>query len=327
MISTQQIEKVVVTGATGYIASAIIQQLLLKGTYKVVAIVRDKSNKDKLRHLTELKGANEHLSFEDGDLETADYATIFQGADHVLHVASPFLYTAPDPQKTIVDAAINGNLRVLEAADKVPSIKKVIITSSVVAVVDLAKKKAVYTEDDWNESTNISNPYPYSKYLAEKAAVEFRPSHFQMIIVSPSFVLGAGLASHLNSSVELFANALRGDIGNGYMGVVDLRDVVDTHMVVLTSTENHNRQRKLVSNRVMSVVDLAERAKQLFPQYDFHDHTTEHKPITPNSALFNYEVKSITPISIGRLYIDLDVTLKETVEYLISTGHLKPRLL
>ena len=53
------------------------------------------------------------------------------GVDGVIHVASPYIYTAPDPQKDIIEPAIRGVTSMLEACAKSSdTVKKVIVTSS-----------------------------------------------------------------------------------------------------------------------------------------------------------------------------------------------------
>jgi uncharacterized protein YbjT (DUF2867 family) len=52
--------KVLVTGATGYIAAYIIRELLSRG-YQVVGTVRSLDNKEKYAFLYEFDGAKEHL--------------------------------------------------------------------------------------------------------------------------------------------------------------------------------------------------------------------------------------------------------------------------
>lgn len=59
--------KVLVTGATGYIASHLIHELLQKG-YDVVGTVRSVANKEKYSFLLEFPNAKEHLEFREGDL-------------------------------------------------------------------------------------------------------------------------------------------------------------------------------------------------------------------------------------------------------------------
>lgn len=59
--------KVLVTGATGYIAAHVIRELLQRG-YDVFGTVRLLSNKDKYSFLYELPNAKEHLTFREADL-------------------------------------------------------------------------------------------------------------------------------------------------------------------------------------------------------------------------------------------------------------------
>ena len=99
---------IAVTGANGYIGSHVVKQLLLRG-YRVRAIVRDPTNPAKVDHLKCLSGADKLLELVKGDLSEEDYTRAFQGCSAVLHVASPYRYTAEDPDRDIVQPAIRGN--------------------------------------------------------------------------------------------------------------------------------------------------------------------------------------------------------------------------
>ncbi len=59
--------KVLVTGASGYIAAYVIKELLEKG-YDVVGTIRQVSNKEKYSFLYELPHAKEHLEMREADL-------------------------------------------------------------------------------------------------------------------------------------------------------------------------------------------------------------------------------------------------------------------
>lgn len=54
-----------------------------------------------------------------------------QGCDYILHVASPFVINDDD---SIIKTAVDGTLRVLRAAQQSSSVKKIVQTSSIVAI-------------------------------------------------------------------------------------------------------------------------------------------------------------------------------------------------
>lgn len=63
-------------------------------------------------------------------LKQGDFDDVVKGADFVLHTASPFFLGTDDPQKDLIDPAVNGTTTVLNSAGKA-GIKRVILTSSV----------------------------------------------------------------------------------------------------------------------------------------------------------------------------------------------------
>jgi len=80
---------VLVTGASGYIASHIIKELLQRG-YHVVGTVRSLANQAKYAFLYELPNAKEHLELREADLLDANsWDNALVGVESVLHVASP----------------------------------------------------------------------------------------------------------------------------------------------------------------------------------------------------------------------------------------------
>src|SRR4051812_32753607 len=102
--------KVLVTGATGFVAGHCIADLLEHG-YPVRGTVRSLADPARVAHLRALGG--------DLELVTADlthdrgWAEAMRGVDTVLHVASPFPATPPRDEDEIVRPAVDGTLRVL----------------------------------------------------------------------------------------------------------------------------------------------------------------------------------------------------------------------
>ncbi|GMI78921.1 hypothetical protein like AT1G51410 [Hibiscus trionum] len=83
-------EKVVcVTGASGFIASWLVNLLLQRG-YTVNATVRDPNDRKKTEHLQALDGANERLHlFKAELLEEGSFDSVVEGCIGVFHTASP----------------------------------------------------------------------------------------------------------------------------------------------------------------------------------------------------------------------------------------------
>jgi len=59
-----------------------------------------------------------------------------EGVDYVLHTASPFQSQVPDAQRDLIDPALLGTENVINSALKVDSIKRIVVTSSAVAILN-----------------------------------------------------------------------------------------------------------------------------------------------------------------------------------------------
>ncbi|XP_047326277.1 phenylacetaldehyde reductase-like [Impatiens glandulifera] len=132
---------VCVTGASGFIASWLVNHLLRRG-YTVNATVRDLSDPKKTAHLVALDGAKERLKLFKAELtDECSFDEAIEGCDGVFHVASPCSLTCKDPQVELIDPAVKGTINVLNSCAKTPSVKRVILTSSISAVSFTAKRE------------------------------------------------------------------------------------------------------------------------------------------------------------------------------------------
>src|SRR5687767_556970 len=155
---------ILVTGATGFIASHVVAQLLAKD-HRVRATVRSKKKAKEMALLEALPGARERLEIVEADLVAeGSFDAACVGVHAVIHTASPYVLDAEDPQRDLVDPAVKGTLNVLRAAKKTASVKRVVVTSSMAAITDEPESDHVLTEADWNEKSSLDrNPYYYSK--------------------------------------------------------------------------------------------------------------------------------------------------------------------
>ena len=169
---------ILVTGGSSYIASWIVKLLLENGRH-VKTTVRDKFNNEKVGHL--LKMEEEYPGklelFEADLLNNESFFEPMKDCELVMHVASPFrMWKIKDPQNELIRPALEGTRNVLQTANQTPTVKRIVLTSSGVAIVGDAievknTKNGFFTEDDWNTtSTPNHNPYSYSKTVAEKEA-------------------------------------------------------------------------------------------------------------------------------------------------------------
>lgn len=244
MIQIDKTKPVLVTGATGYVAGWLVKKLLEEGM-TVHAAVRDPNNKKKVEHLDALaKDSKGSIRYFKSDLlASGSYAEAMKGCELVFHTASPFITDVKDPQKDLIDPAVRGTENVLATASLIPTVKRVVVTSSVAAIytdaIDCGKvPNGTLTEANWNTTSSIDyQPYSYSKTLAEKKAWEMaeQQNQWDLVTINPSFVMGPFLNPHSNTS-ESF-NILKqlgdGDMKSGIpkmgIGVVDVRDVADAH--------------------------------------------------------------------------------------------------
>jgi nucleoside-diphosphate-sugar epimerase len=237
-------KKVLVTGATGYVAGWIIKELLTQG-HTVNGTVRDLKNKEKYQHLLDIEAQTNGklVLYQANLLNSGSFEEAISGCEVVFHTASPFSLNVKDPQKELVDPALEGTRNILEQVNKTASVKKVVLTSSCAAmytdcsdVQNLPNKKL--TEDIWNTTASLDyQPYSYSKTVAEKEAWKINENKdWKLVVINPSLVFGPALngASNTSESYTIFKQLMDGTqkmgVANIGFGVVDVRDVAIAHV-------------------------------------------------------------------------------------------------
>ncbi|MGW1738624.1 NAD-dependent epimerase/dehydratase family protein [Nocardia sp. NPDC001965] len=237
--------RVLVTGATGFVAGHVIVELLEHG-YAVRGTVRGAADTGKRAHLVEYAArVGGDLEFVAADLNADEgWAEAVEGCTEVLHVASPFPSAPPADDSELIRTAVDGTLRVLRAAAAVPAVRRVVLTSSIAAIAHGHHDDAVRTEADWTV-VERSPAYQRSKTLAERAAWEFAGSlpaerDLELVVVNPGMVLGPLLSPETSTSHEPVRRLLAGEVpGLPRVGwsVVDVRDLAVAHRLALETAD------------------------------------------------------------------------------------------
>jgi dihydroflavonol-4-reductase len=256
---------VCVTGATGFVGGAIVRELLENG-YAVRGTTRDPERAWREGYVTGLPGASEHLELRSADLMTPGaFDPVVEGCEYVIHVASPYVTDVDDPQRELVDPAVNGTRSVLEACGSAGGVKRVVLTSSFAAITDEPDGRLL-TEADWNEKSTLKrNPYYLSKTAAERAAWAFMEQSspgFDLVVINPPYVLGPSLSPELNTS----ARALVGLTNGAWPGIiaiqlviVDVRDIALAHRLAMERASASGRYLTAAGVRSLrQVIELLE---------------------------------------------------------------------
>jgi len=184
--------KVLITGASGFIAGHCIIEMLNHG-YDVRGTLRDAARGEALKtNLAKHTDRIAALEFVSADLmNEASWVAAAQGCDNVLHVASPVPVVQPEDENDVIIPAKTGTLNVLKAATA-NGIKRVVITSSVAAVMSGSRDSGTFTDQDWTDLTRTDlSPYVKSKTVAERAAWEYaQANELELVDSNPALVLG-----------------------------------------------------------------------------------------------------------------------------------------
>lgn len=265
---------VMVTGATGFVAGWIIKKLL-ENQIVVHAAVRNPKDENKISHLKELAKKNNGIIkfFKSDLLQDNSYKNAMDGCEIVFHTASPF--TLGLKSHEYVEPALKGTRNVLNSVNSTPSVKKVILTSSVVAIIGnnidcQQSPNNTPNEDTWNiTSSQDHEPYAYSKTLAEKEAwkINKNQNQWKLVVINPSFVMGPSLSNHSTSAThQIIQDIASGKMKSGCppfeIGMVDVEDVAAAHFnaAFMNSSEGRN----IISNKTVKFIEMSQILRNKF---------------------------------------------------------------
>ncbi len=266
--------KVLVTGATGFIASHTVLALIDKG-YQVRGTARSASKADALNAtLSAYAGKPIEIELVSADLtQDAGWAEAMEGVTYLQHLASPIPNNLPkDPNELIIPAK-EGALRALKAA-KGAGVKRAVMTSSFASIGygwgD--SRPDILDESHWSNPDNIKDntAYTRSKAIAEKAAwdyIEGEGAGLELSVINPVAVLGPAMSGDVSASLELVTQPMMNKVPafpKLTFGIVDVRDVAAAHVAAMEKPEAAG-ERFIVGERVLTFTEIGEVLREAYP--------------------------------------------------------------
>ena len=287
---------VAVTGASGYIGSWIVHDLVEQG-YDVRSCVRDASRPDKVDHLLALNdaGLRGRTTLLEGDIfDAGSYDDAFKGCGAVIHAGAAVGYNRETPQQ-VYDGCFTEVQHVLDSARKSGALKRFVFTSSFAAVGHPRPEGYVFTEKDWcgdnvdgyrgawteeNIPKNRDIAYAMAKARAEKMlyAAAAEDGTFDAMAILPLHVIGPLMCVNHDQGWS-WQNCIRYMLmgkpykksrgGRMLWNNVDVRDTARAHRLCAESTVARNGSRYILSagdrSGELFTWEMQARLKELFP--------------------------------------------------------------
>lgn len=270
---------VLVTGATGFLGSELVRQLLLKGE-KVRAIKRDSSVIPSI-----LKNAD-GIEWVNADL--LDFYSLedaIHGIAKVFHCAAVISFAHKD-KKQMMKVNVEGTNNLLNVC-AAAGVEKFLHVSSVAAIGDSKKGELIDESHHWEFGSGQSN-YSVSKYESEMEVFRASAEGLKTVIVNPAIIIGKNAGA--DGSGQLFDTINKGlaYYPAGSFGYVDVEDVASA-MIGLMESKITN-QRFILSAENWTYKDLfTEIAEQLGKKPP----TIALKPWMLNVASFGKDIISL----------------------------------
>jgi dihydroflavonol-4-reductase len=217
-----------VTGATGFVGSAVAR-VLLKAGHPVRVLARPHSDR---RNLTGLAVEIVQGSLED----TASLTAAVSGCRYLFHVAADYRLWVPEPA-AMFRANVDGTRELMQAA-LTAGVERIVYTSSV-ATLGIVPD-GVADEETPSRAEDMIGPYKRSKFDAEAVVRDLiGEKSLPAVIVNPSTPIGPGDIKPTPTGrliVEAARGRVPGFVDTG-LNVVHVEDVALGHLLAAEAGE------------------------------------------------------------------------------------------
>lgn len=293
------VEIVLVTGASGFIGSHIVANLLSKG-WCVRAALRAPDDPERVDHLLALPvGDGGSLEVVKMDLLDADEVNAaVAGCSDVIHAAAALYVGKSDPQKEVIDPSLIGTQNICDAIDATNSVKRLVHTSSTAAIRPTKYEDGTcFTSESWADDATIeNNAYGLAKAGAERLVREWHANKDEntrprLVTIHPCVVFGPPLSKrHLGGSLSYVEALYKRTMPKSlpvHINIVDVRDVAESHVRALTEGEPCGRY--LVIGGDMWMKEVADILRTAYPERKWPKGVLPY-PVCLIAALFHPKI-------------------------------------
>ncbi len=221
-------QKVLITGATGFLGSNICRLLVSSQKYEVIGLKRKNSRFELLEEVAS------QINWIEADLlEIGSLFEALQGVDYVIHAGAIVSFDSRDFNEMML-TNVKGTANIVNSALE-NKVKKLIHVSSIAAIGRKLESNVVNEQNKWTNS-KFNTHYAVSKFLGEQEVWRGMEEGLNIAIVNPSVILGAQFWKQ--STGRMFEKVFEGlkFYTTGINGFVDVRDV-SRYIVSLLDTD------------------------------------------------------------------------------------------
>ncbi|RLV48060.1 NAD-dependent epimerase/dehydratase family protein [Nocardioides mangrovicus] len=230
-------ERVVVTGGTGFVGAHVAARLMRDDEHEVLVTVRTPEQEQVAIALAKRGGVNpdivDELEVEVADLGSEEgWADAFEDADYVVHAASP---------------SVDGVRRVLAAAREA-GVRRVVLVSCFGAVAyGQPERSAPFTEADWTDVDGAGvTESQRTSTLAERAAWDAVGAEgLELVVLAPVTLWGPVLSKEPPLTGRIALTMLKGGlpfVGPVRSNLLDVRDLADLALRAMTHPDAAGRR-------------------------------------------------------------------------------------
>ena len=251
--------KVFVSGGSGYIALHCIAKLIKKGFFIKTSLRSMNRRSEVLDSISKVVECKNKIEFCELDLmRDKGWDESIEGCQYVLHIASPLMLGFPKNPDDIIKPAVEGLERCLKSAVK-NKVKRFVMTSSFAAIGSGFKNKTEFDDNDWTDLNNIKlNPYNISKTKAEMFLWDYidnldEAKKIEVCTINPTVVIGPSLSDDMGGSNLAIRKLLDGSmpfLAKFGIDLVDVQDVADMHIEAMLNKDASGKRFLLSSKTV-----------------------------------------------------------------------------